>query len=197
MKNNVIEILKKVKKEDSKLVLNEGALQIKSKKTSIDPELLQSIKANKEDIIAYLERFNNRRKSSITEFLQANKLETSDPIPLSFGQERLWFIDQLQGSTEYHMPGVFYLKGKVDCTALEASFKTIITRHEVLRTTITSSQGEGFQTIMPADDWSLEIQTVSETAVIDDILSEYINTPFDLSKDYMLRGRLYLSLIHI
>ncbi|MFC5044315.1 amino acid adenylation domain-containing protein [Aquimarina hainanensis] len=191
MKNNVIEILKKVKKEDSKLVLNEGALQIKSKKTSIDPELLQSIKANKEDIIAYLERFNNRRKSSITEFLQANKLETSDPIPLSFGQERLWFIDQLQGSTEYHMPGVFYLKGKVDCTALEASFKTIITRHEVLRTTITSSQGEGFQTIMPADDWSLEIQTVSETAVIDDILSEYINTPFDLSKDYMLRGRLY------
>ena len=58
-----------------------------------------------------------------------------EPLPLSFAQQRLWFINALQGeSVEYNMPAAFDVTGDFDVDAAEYAFKTIIERHEVLRT---------------------------------------------------------------
>ena len=113
-------------------------------------------------------------------------------IPLSFSQERLWFIDRLEGSVQYHLPSVLRLKGSLNQEALKNTLRAVIERHEILRTVIREHDGRGYQHIMPADNWSLGI--IEELSGGEAGLSQYIgcliNKPFDLSADYMLRADL-------
>ena len=84
--------------------------------------------------------------------------ERPEYISLSFSQERLWFIDRLEGSTSYHLPAVLRLKGELNPEVLEQTLRTIIGRHEVLRTVILEhANGRGYQQIMPEDGWKLGI----------------------------------------
>ncbi|WP_345027225.1 amino acid adenylation domain-containing protein, partial [Flavivirga jejuensis] len=112
-------------------------------------------------------------------------------IPLSFSQERLWFIDQLEGSLQYHMPIVLRLEGAVDKNILEKSFRTIVARHEVLRTVIQSDDGIGYQEVIPSEGWGIEVVSLENSENISRSLEAYLSCPFDLSKDYMLRMCLF------
>ena len=71
---------------------------------------------------------------------------------MSYAQQRLWFIDQLEGepSTEYNMPAALRLRGELDGGALERAIKTIVERHESLRTHFAEVDGEPVQVIEPA-----------------------------------------------
>ncbi|MDO5977225.1 non-ribosomal peptide synthetase/type I polyketide synthase, partial [Flavivirga jejuensis] len=112
-------------------------------------------------------------------------------IPLSFSQERLWFIDQLQGSTSYHMAGGLRLQGILDMKRLESSLRAIVDRHEILRTTIRSEDGVGYQHVKSTEDWSLKEVTVLDQADLENNLALYVDIPFDLSLDYMFRACVY------
>ncbi|KAA1246432.1 non-ribosomal peptide synthetase/type I polyketide synthase, partial [Aquimarina sp. RZ0] len=112
-------------------------------------------------------------------------------IPLSFSQERLWFIDQLQGSVAYHMPGGLRLVGNLDIQCLEKSLCTIVDRHETLRTVVSSEEGKAFQQIKKAKDWSLEHAKVLDKEALENDFTSFVSTPFDLSSDYMFRACLY------
>jgi amino acid adenylation domain-containing protein/non-ribosomal peptide synthase protein (TIGR01720 family) len=114
-------------------------------------------------------------------------------IPLSFSQERLWFIDKLQGSVQYHMPWVFRLKGQLDVAGLEWSFRQIILRHEVLRTVILEEDGVGYQEITARPDWHLKVTDrtiIPKEESLEDYIQELIHTPLDLSSDLMLKASL-------
>ncbi|HEV7518061.1 MAG TPA: amino acid adenylation domain-containing protein, partial [Thermoanaerobaculia bacterium] len=72
------------------------------------------------------------------------------PPPLAFGQERLWFLDQLApGSATYNMPAALRLRGRLDRAALALSLGEIARRHETLRTTFAGESGEAVQVIAP------------------------------------------------
>ncbi|HKG22705.1 MAG TPA: condensation domain-containing protein, partial [Blastocatellia bacterium] len=72
--------------------------------------------------------------------------------PLSFAQQRLWFIDQLQpGSPLYNQPVAARLSGELDVKALERSLNEIERRHEAIRTSIETREGKGVQVIR---DWA-------------------------------------------
>ena len=112
-------------------------------------------------------------------------------IPLSFSQERLWFIDQLEGSRQYHIPTVIRLKGTLNLEVLGKTLHHIIGRHEVLRTVILQDEGLGYQHIMPADNWTLgikeELAGKGDKVLLSQYIADLINKPFELSGDYMRR----------
>ncbi|WP_348705020.1 amino acid adenylation domain-containing protein, partial [Tenacibaculum sp. 190524A02b] len=117
--------------------------------------------------------------------------EHPEYIPLSFSQERLWFLDQLEGTLAYHIPTIIHLEGELDIEILEESIRTIVSRHEVLRTNILSKEGVGYQYLISADTWSLEQVEILDEKLVATSLENYLSIPFDLSKDYKLRSRLY------
>ncbi|RAJ76608.1 non-ribosomal peptide synthase protein (TIGR01720 family)/amino acid adenylation domain-containing protein/thioester reductase-like protein [Chitinophaga dinghuensis] len=147
--------------------------------------------------------FNNPTIAGLTAYIQQQthavacgitaEISTT-PQPLSFAQERLWFIDQLSGSIQYHIPVVFRLKGSINKQALETAIREMINRHAVLRTIITVINEQPHQQVMNTDGWQLEI--IGRPDLLRDIpaLHAYVKTlidaPFNLSADHMLRGQL-------
>ncbi|WP_161893845.1 non-ribosomal peptide synthetase [Gordonia spumicola] len=79
-----------------------------------------------------------------------------DRLPLSFAQQRIWFIEQLEpGTATYNIPIAVRLIGRLDVVAMRAAVGDVVARHEILRTTFGSVDGEPVQTIHPevAPDW--------------------------------------------
>ncbi|HTI08721.1 MAG TPA: amino acid adenylation domain-containing protein, partial [Puia sp.] len=109
-------------------------------------------------------------------------------IPLSFSQERLWFIDQLEGSVAYHIPQVLRLKGGLDVEALEYALRSLVNRHEVLRTVIRAEEGRAYQEVLPPDRWRLDILEREEA--VEEQIAALLGKPFDLPTDHMLKGYL-------
>ncbi|ASZ13033.1 non-ribosomal peptide synthetase [Chitinophaga sp. MD30] len=115
-------------------------------------------------------------------------------IPLSYSQERLWFIDQLEGSVHYHIPVVLQLRGVLDIAALSYALRGIVNRHEVLRTVIQPSGGVPYQVILPTDQWRMNIITEelyhADVRAREKRITDLLHAPFDLSADHMLRADL-------
>ncbi|HEY2737176.1 MAG TPA: amino acid adenylation domain-containing protein, partial [Thermoanaerobaculia bacterium] len=77
--------------------------------------------------------------------------DTGVAAPLSFAQERLWFLDQMTpGSPIYNIPGALALAGRLDVTALASAFAAVVRRHEGPRTVFRAPAGEPFQVVLPA-----------------------------------------------
>src|SRR5215213_10163987 len=111
-------------------------------------------------------------------------------LPLSFAQQRLWFLDQLQpGVTAYNIPGALRLRGALKVTALEQSLNEIIARHETLRTVFSVVEGQAVQLIRNSLTISLAITEVEETDVPRLARAEAA-PPFDLEAGPLLRVRL-------
>jgi acyl carrier protein len=120
-----------------------------------------------------------------------------EKLPLSHAQQRLWFIDRLQGtSVEYNMPGALRLKGELDGTALERALEAIVERHESLRTRFVEVEGEPFQVIEPdcriklgLEDLSGGEESAQQERVREALRSE-ARLPFDLMRGPVLRVKL-------
>src|SRR5215218_1071019 len=119
------------------------------------------------------------------------------PLPLSFAQQRLWFIEQLEPeSTAYHMPSVQRLRGPLDARVLERALGEVVRRHEALRTTFGESEGEPFQVVHPAGTARLEVTDLSGLAPAEReaaarrLAGEETQRPFDLRAGPLFRTRL-------
>ncbi|MGA9119260.1 MAG: amino acid adenylation domain-containing protein, partial [Bacteroidota bacterium] len=115
-------------------------------------------------------------------------------LPLSYPQQRLWFLDQLSpGGNFYNIPAAFRLSGQLDVGVLERSFTEIIRRHEVLRTTFGNERGNPVQIIGPAKDVHLVVESVQGgegAEVLRDLVRETAARPFDLERGPLFRVRL-------
>lgn len=119
--------------------------------------------------------------------------------PLSFAQQRLWFLDELQhGSPEYNMPAVFRVNGELDVSVLNQVFNAIIERHEVLRTVYVAHEedaqqrtGAVTQKVQAAGQFCVrELQLTDEPEMeskLSAIIEHEVGKAFDLSADLMLR----------
>ncbi|NEE11837.1 amino acid adenylation domain-containing protein, partial [Streptomyces sp. SID7499] len=114
-------------------------------------------------------------------------------VPLAYAQQRLWFIDQLEGtSAAYSMPVVIRLTGDLDQSALRAAFRDVIDRHEVLRTVFPVVDGEPYQHVLEPDtlDWDMRSDQVAP-ADVDAAVAEAVGHSFDLSSEIPIRVSLF------
>ena len=121
----------------------------------------------------------------------------SGNLPLSFAQERLWFLDQMQpGSSIHNMRAAFRLKGSLNVAVLEKSLKEIVLRHEILRTTFPSVNGQPVQSISPKIDLNLSVVDLQDLpepereAEAQRLALEEAERPFDLSQGPLMHIKL-------
>jgi amino acid adenylation domain-containing protein len=121
------------------------------------------------------------------------------PLPLSFAQQRLWFLAQMEGvSRAYHIPGGVKLSGELNREALAAALNRIVARHEALRTTFSQHDGQAVQIIGAADSGlDLQFQDLSGIAepqerqrLLHRALEQEADVPFDLERGPLIRARL-------
>ena len=119
------------------------------------------------------------------------------PLRLSFAQQRLWFIDQLQpGNPAYHIPSPMTLRGALDVRALRRTLAEIVRRHESLRTVFEEVEGEPAQIVRPAGPVPLpevDLGGVGEEArarELGRLAHEDAVAPFDLRRGPLFRGTL-------
>ena len=109
--------------------------------------------------------------------------------PLSFAQQRLWFITRLdaQASAAYHISGALRLDGELDENALRSALERIVERHAVLRTRFVEQDGEVRQVIDPTPRWDYERVELAEAADLQPAMAHEAARPFDLSEGPLLR----------
>ncbi|MDR3623553.1 MAG: amino acid adenylation domain-containing protein [Chlamydiales bacterium] len=112
--------------------------------------------------------------------------------PLSFTQQRLWFLDQLlDNKLVYMIPLAFRLKGFLVLDKLKIGLTNLIKHHEILRTVFISEMGIAKQTVLETSFFDLPVyDLLKENSLVTDHMEEEAITPFDLSKGPLIRGRL-------
>ena len=137
--------------------------------------------------LALLEMLIKQEDFAIPSVSRISPTDRTNPVPLSFSQQRLWFLDQLEpGSSAYNMPLAIRLSGRLNVTALQQSIGEILRRHEVLRTTFSTENDQPLQRITPATAFSLQETDLSampegqREAKAKQLASEEASRPFDL-----------------
>ncbi|MBP3087530.1 condensation domain-containing protein, partial [Mycolicibacterium fortuitum] len=116
-----------------------------------------------------------------------------DVIPLSYAQQRLWFLEQLQGpSSIYNMPAVYRVSGPLDTDALGLALSDVVERHESLRTLFRSVDGVPRQVVVRSEDVDFGWQVVevcgASAAEVAEIIEGVAGHAFDLSCEIPLRA---------
>ncbi|GHO57936.1 hypothetical protein KSB_64110 [Ktedonobacter robiniae] len=121
-------------------------------------------------------------------------VERKQDLPLSFTQQRLWLLDQIEpGSAAYNIPTATRLHGPLNKAVLEKSLREVVRRHEALRTTFKEKNGQAVQVINAWEDFAIQYEDwrdlsheEQESRVQQAILAED-STPFDLARGPLLR----------
>ncbi|MHC5816299.1 MAG: condensation domain-containing protein, partial [Nostoc sp.] len=156
-----------------------------------EPDALSGQKSNLSPVKRAL--FEKWMQGKFTDQVIPRRLQ-QNPVPLSFAQKRLWFLDQLHpGQSLYNEPYAFRFNGSLNKTALAQSLNEIVRRHEVLRTNFTIVDGQPFQVIAPTLALALpivDLQLLPKDeleAEVQRLVTEEQARPFDLTNDPLVR----------
>ncbi|WP_188308508.1 amino acid adenylation domain-containing protein [Streptomyces sp. CBMA123] len=118
--------------------------------------------------------------------------ERPERVPLSYAQQRLWFIDQFEGpSALYNTPFALRLTGTVDTTALAAALKDVAARHEVLRTLFPTADGQPHQLVADGVEPSLTVTRAADETELTALLDRAIGHTFDLATELPFQAGLF------
>ncbi|MGH1386780.1 amino acid adenylation domain-containing protein [Kordia sp.] len=191
---NIKEILRKLKKEQVKLVLNGDNIEVVSYNNKLTPDQINLIKTNKSDIISYLKGIDGT-----DEVEQIPALKEANNYRLSDAQKRMWIICQLESSSvAYNMPLQMPLDGEYDINVFKQAIDATIDRHEILRTVFKEDEnGEVKQWILDRETLGFkvnqyELQNESNPeAVAKQIIEDDTYKPFDLANGPLIRASIF------
>ncbi|MFJ4030803.1 amino acid adenylation domain-containing protein [Streptomyces griseoluteus] len=118
--------------------------------------------------------------------------QRAEPLPLSFAQRRLWFLNRFEGPSDtYNVPLVLRLDGPLDADALESALADVVERHESLRTVFPDTDGVPRQLILDARTADLDLTPRdTDPARLDEVLAAEVAHAFDVSAEAPVRARL-------
>ena len=185
----LVELLAKLRALDVQLSVQEGKLGCTAPKGVLTPELKAQLAANKPAIIRFLEE--HQQVNSVAAIARVPRERYMEP---SFGQERLWFLDQLEGkSYAYNIAGVLRLTGELNREALGRALKEIVQRHEVLRAGIVGVGGKPKVVVAPAPDWKMSFVSFAaeppewrEREMVE-FATQQLRRPFDIAAPPLIR----------
>ncbi|NEO70943.1 condensation domain-containing protein, partial [Moorena sp. SIO3H5] len=178
-----------------KLWIDKDKLGYRSPKGVMTADLKQDLVERKTEILEFLREVQTSQES-VASSIQA--ISREEAIPLSYAQQRLWFIEKMAlSSNAYNMPLTLHLVGKLDYVALQKSLNQIIARHETLRTTFSEINGTPLQIIKPSFELELPKKDLSEltpseaTSKLQQLLQQENELSFNLEVDPPIRAQLF------
>lgn len=148
-------LLTELRQCDVKLWVEDDRLRYRAAKNSLNPELLTELKTRKVEIIEFLHQATT---SSNSQLPPIGQIDRQGHLPLSFAQQRLWFLHQFEpDSSSNNMPVVVRFTGSLNRVVLEQSIHALVHRHQVLRTHFPSVDGQPTQIIAADLDLNLPI----------------------------------------
>ena len=195
---NAAEFLAFLRERDIRIWLEDENLRFNAPKDALTPELRAELVAKKPDIIRFLQQAQSLAatipQAETPPILPASRDES---LPLSFAQQRLWFLEQFDpGRAAYNICPCFDLRGSVNADILQAALNRIVTRHEALRTVFPAADGLPAQKILPSV--TIPFETISlahlpegerETEA-NRLLDLHTAPPFDLQNGPLIRALL-------
>ena len=171
-------------------------LQLRAPKGTLTPQLRAVLTERKPEILALLRR---SRVADQAAFLPLTPVPRDGKLPLSFAQQRLWFLAQMYpDSVAYNLPNAFHLTGPLNSAALEQSLQRIVQRHEILRTTFQNVDGQAVQ--ITSSDLALAVPlavvdlravpAAEREAQTQQLIQTEAHKPFDLNQGPLLRVQL-------
>ena len=153
---------------------------------ALTPALREQIGAHKAALVTLLQQLQGAQHDAIA------PIARTQPLPLSFAQQRLWFLDQMAGArTAYNIPLAFRLEGVLQPQALHQSLAAIMQRHESLRTTFALQAEQPVQIIQPVGALPWTQRTLVDVADVETALHAVMlaeaEQPFDLAQGPLWR----------
>ncbi|MEG4442150.1 condensation domain-containing protein, partial [Microcoleus sp. AT9_B5] len=157
----------------------------------ITPELRAEISQKKAEIVSFLKAANRNSSFTPTPIVPMGR---DGNLPLSFAQQRLWFLDQLVPNNPfYNVPAALRLTGSLNFSALQQTFNEIVRRHEALRTTLALVSGQPVQRIAAAFHLPINVVDLrnlpkeSRQTEANRLTAQEAQRSFNLSNDLLLR----------
>ena len=192
--SNTIELLSRLRKLGIEIRAENGRLRIDAPKGAVDAALREELSQRKAEILGFISKSSSQ---SHLKALPLHRVPRDQALCVSFAQERLWFLAQLdQDNVAYSISGGFHLKGNLRVDILEKSLMEIISRHESLRTTFGEMNGKPEQIISPASPFDLQLVDLRKLSEAERakrserLAAEVAQRPFDLARGPLLRGTL-------
>ncbi len=173
-----------------RLSIKDGHLRVSAPNNVLIPELVEELKTRKQEIMECLQKNSETSPLSITANLRA------DPLSLSYAQERLWFLDQLEGSSAvYNMPFWLRLSGALNVDNLEQALQDIVARHEVLRTRIVANkhgtpEQQITHTVLEMSRVTLDGIAIGNKSSLGQLIEQEASVAFELAADLKIRATL-------
>ncbi len=172
-----------------------GDLRVTAPAGSLTEALRSAIRAHKARLLELLAHPDRRPVSETDAIVPANR---GEPLVASFAQKSLWLLHQLHADfSAYNISGALRMRGPMDATLIARSLTEIVRRHEALRTTFDSHEGEPVQVVhapgeveLPRMDLS-DLPAEGRIAALRQQLNEEGQRPFDLARGPLFRPRLW------
>ncbi len=185
-------LLSELQKKGVKLQVVDGNLRYEAPTGALTPEEMDLIRSHRPEI---LKAFAQARDALSAKNEGPAPCQRPERLPLSYAQERLWFLDQLGlAGSSYNMALPLRLEGVLDLAALEAGLLELVRRHESLRTRFEAPAGEAMQVIDPPGLFGLEVVDLGGSKArdreVERRVREAAERPFDLAREASFRGLL-------
>jgi amino acid adenylation domain-containing protein len=172
---NVVSLIARLAEQDIRLRLEDGNLRYSAPDGAMTPEIVSQLRNAKSELVEFLQQSEH---SAVIQLPVANR---NEPLAISYAQQRLWFIHQLDATnTAYHIHVTLLIKGMLNLEFLTRACNEIVRRHEILHTHYEQQGGKVVQVISAPQPFTINLETLPAGQLPDAIHHE-LHQPFNLA----------------